>query len=695
MQAAQHHDQAEHRIGKYVIVGRIGKGGMGMVYRGLDEALEREVAIKTLTAEGSLDEESRARFQIEAKAAARLQHPNIVTIYESGEDRGLAYIAMELLPGADLESLLRSGEPLLLQEKLEIVLQICRGMAYAHEHGIVHRDIKPANIHLLDDGTVKIMDFGIAKVGGSGVTKVGMLIGTLSYMSPEQIRGQALDGRSDVFSVGVILFQLLAGKRPFPGQGSDVLYKIVQEPTPSLDVELGSAGPRLEGLMEKALAKSVDDRYADATELADELQSVLDWYGESAVPPVLEADVEVLGSARRILKDGDPVETAELFEGIVERNPHSLQARRALRAASRALQRAESPSGAADVDYPELDATFGPAATHRSPQTFVQPATERARRPGGGGLALAAVGLLVTVGIGVMIWLAYGSGLFGPTVVRFLAQSEPAGARVFVDGVDTGVITNGIVELERDGSVAQLNVELRRDGFETAAQTLFLPLAEGVSVNLPLQVVLARVQVASDPPGAAIELDGRGLGPTPSEVALDPATAHMIRLTKPGYRSREVQIEAGEPPPELSVTLERIGPPGKVSVTSAYPIDIVLGGKRLATGERSPTVSLPAGRHTLTLRAAAVFLDQQVHVTVQEGGQVRLQTPATGELNVRATPGNCKVFVGTTFVDYPPILNRRIVAGQHTLSFQWPDGAEKKRTVSVKAGVDAYVTERK
>ena len=113
------------------------------------------------------------------------------------------------------------------------------------------------------------------------------------------------------------------------------------------------------------------------------------------------------------------------------------------------------------------------------------------------------------------------------------------------------------------------------------------------------------------------------------------------------------------------------------------------------TGQRSPTVSLPAGRYTLTLRAAAVLLDQRVNVTVKEGGQVRLQTPATGELNVRATPGNCKVFVGNTFVDYPPILNRRIVAGQHTVSFRWPDGVEKKRTVTVKAGSDAYVTERK
>src|SRR5258706_362052 len=168
---------ARRKIGKYAVVGRIGRGGMGMVYRGWDEVLEREVAVKTLTVEGTLDQESRQRFQIEARAAARLQHANIVTVFELGEDRGLPFIAMELLPGVDLETLVRSGEPLLLEEKLEIMVQVLRGLHFAHEHGIVHRDIKPSNIRLLEDGTAKIMDFGIAKLGGTGVTKTGMMVG--------------------------------------------------------------------------------------------------------------------------------------------------------------------------------------------------------------------------------------------------------------------------------------------------------------------------------------------------------------------------------------------------------------------------------------------------------------------------------------------------------------------------------------
>src|SRR5260221_7970120 len=227
---------SKRTIGRYVVKGRIGRGGMGMVYRGLDEALEREVAVKTLTIEGTLDEESRQRFQIEAKAAAKLQHQNIVTVFELGEDRGVPFIAMEMLPGVDLEGLVRSGEELLLGEKLDIVVQVCRGLAYAHEHGIVHRDIKPSNIRLLDDGTAKIMDFGIAKLGGTQLTKAGMMVGTVHYMSPEQVRGKPLDGRSDVFSVGVILYELLAGRRPFKGAApTAILYKIVNEEPAPLD----------------------------------------------------------------------------------------------------------------------------------------------------------------------------------------------------------------------------------------------------------------------------------------------------------------------------------------------------------------------------------------------------------------------------------------------------------------------------
>ena len=399
------------RIGKYAVTGRIGRGGMGMVYRGYDEVLEREVAVKTLTLEGSLDEESRRRFSIEAKAAARLQHPNIITVYELGEDRGLPFIAMELLPGTDLETLMRSGEPLMLQEKLDLVIQVCRGLAYAHDHKVVHRDIKPSNVRVLDDGAIMIMDFGIAKLGGTGVTKTGMMVGTVHYMSPEQIRGQTLDGRSDLFSVGVILYELLAGRRPFPGQGpTEVLYKIIHDEPPELELaDPGAEAAGLRDTLRRTLAKDREQRPPTAARLADELAGILAGHLRSLSADTSPETRESVALSRRLLKEGRIDESVRRLREETESNPHSLEVRRALRAATREMRRREQPAAPVpEDDFPELDATYRPqAATLQAPATRVAPETvmrptvvrdgPRARRPAKM-LAGAAAVLVVAVG---------------------------------------------------------------------------------------------------------------------------------------------------------------------------------------------------------------------------------------------------------------------------------------------------------
>jgi predicted Ser/Thr protein kinase len=378
--AGQAEGRAKTRIGRYTVTGRLGRGGMGIVYRGYDDALERAVAIKVLTVEGALDEESRRRFEIEAKAAARLQHPNILTVYELGQDRGVPFIAMELLSGADLESLVRSGVPLLLPEKLDVVIQVCRGLAFAHEHGIVHRDMKPSNVRILDDGTAKIMDFGIAKLLGTSLTRSGMMVGTVHYMSPEQIRAQPLDGRSDVFSVGVMLYELLADRRPFVGEDpTQVLYKIVTEPAPELEADLGDLGPRLRGIVARAMAKDVDARFPGAAPLADELSEALAALTRAA--PLAHDGQETLALARRLLKDGRSSEGVDRLRGVVDRNPDSLEARRALRAATLQTAGAERAAETEAAGFPELQATFRPAVTATQPETGVYPATQHSPQP--------------------------------------------------------------------------------------------------------------------------------------------------------------------------------------------------------------------------------------------------------------------------------------------------------------------------
>ena len=187
-------------IGRYEVIERVGRGGMGVLYRGRDPVLDREVAIKVMAGDFSTDEVARSRFFREARASARLQHRNIVTIFEFAEDTGTPYIAMEFLRGQSLSQRLASQPPLTLVQKLDIVTQLLTGLHYAHEQGIIHRDVKPANVWLLDDGTVKLLDFGIAKIAASTMTSAGSVLGSAFYMAPEQVSGREVDGRADVFA---------------------------------------------------------------------------------------------------------------------------------------------------------------------------------------------------------------------------------------------------------------------------------------------------------------------------------------------------------------------------------------------------------------------------------------------------------------------------------------------------------------
>ncbi len=263
------------RVGKYEVRSEVGRGAMGEVYVARDTVLEREVALKVM-ADSISDSDLKERFVTEAKAVARLQHPNIVTVYDFGHDaHGAAFIAMELLKGQDLERRLRQGAPSLV-EALEVVAQVCRGLAHAHTHHIVHRDVKPANVFVTGDGLVKIMDFGVARWAQSAQkTRTGTVMGTATYMSPEQLRGQKIDGRSDIFSLGVLLYRLLSGRQPFTGDDIHrIFFQILNTRPPPLLLD-GEHVPELQQILDRALEKSADDRYPTAGEMAEDLVGFL------------------------------------------------------------------------------------------------------------------------------------------------------------------------------------------------------------------------------------------------------------------------------------------------------------------------------------------------------------------------------------------------------------------------------------
>jgi serine/threonine protein kinase len=265
------------RIGRYKILGELGRGAMGVVYKAEDPALDRVVALKTISlaaADGRKDYEKR--FMLEAKAAGKLTHPNIVTIFDFGEEDDLAYMAMELLEGTELRARMREGT-IPAAEAVDIALQVAEGLAFAHEHGIVHRDVKPGNIMLLERGPVKIMDFGIARMRHADhKTSAGMVLGTPRYMSPEQITGQPVDQRSDIFSLGVVLHEMLTGGSLFAGQDVDQIAHNVNYLEHSPPSRSNPEVPQmLDFVVARALKKDPAVRYQDTYEMCADLRDAL------------------------------------------------------------------------------------------------------------------------------------------------------------------------------------------------------------------------------------------------------------------------------------------------------------------------------------------------------------------------------------------------------------------------------------
>jgi len=266
---------AQGSIGKYEIRRELGHGAMGVVYEAYDPAIKRVVALKTIRADQLSGEQADtviARFRREAQAAGRLNHPNIVSIYDFGEDAGVWYIAMEMVQGRELKACFDAEERFKIGDVVRLMSQILAALDYSHKQGVIHRDIKPANIFLLDDGSVKVADFGIAHIESSNLTQVGTVLGTPSYMSPEQIMGLPVDGRSDLFSTGVILYQFLTGERPFAGSATTTMQKVLKEdplPPSTLNVQLPAA---LDAVVRKAIAKRAEERYQSAQEFANALR---------------------------------------------------------------------------------------------------------------------------------------------------------------------------------------------------------------------------------------------------------------------------------------------------------------------------------------------------------------------------------------------------------------------------------------
>jgi len=663
-------------FGRYEVRDTIGRGAMGVVYLAEDPLIGRKVAIKVVEAHKGLDDEEldqlRARFEREFQSAGRLSHPNIVGVHDVGQEDGDSFIAMEYVAGESLHSILAEGRAFSFKEIADLTLQLCSGLDYAHEFGIVHRDIKPGNILITREGRPKITDFGVAKVATTNLTRTGTVVGTPAFMSPEQVTGHPVTGAADQFSLAVMIYQMLTGERPFTGENpTTIMYKIVHEkPLPPSALNAMVPGPVDQALI-KALAKNPTERYPTCMELAEALRAAL-----GAAP----ADSTLVVSTAQTAAS-----TAQTDETVVDPS----------------LQRALPPIAAAQ------------------------------KRQGLRVIGLAAAGVAV-IGLAIAAW-AYSLGAFGgdSTVP---AQPEPAAAitpvpvtqsltieagdgwRVWVNGGDSGVVTPGTVELSGTTGDEML-VELRAAGLPTVSSSFTLggdllePWApeeaamaavasggeDGASAEDPAAEPLM-FTIVSNPPGATVTFDGDRLEqPTPVEVAIDPTAEHSVAIDLEGYNRSGLafttdNLNAGQlESRRLEFPLTPSIPPGFVQIDDpGYPVVVTVtpaAGGRSSSFPASSThrISLTPGRYTVELSAPSVFwAGERRDVTVESEQAVALTVPRVVTVQVAAVPGNCTVSIDDVEVGATP-FPQMITVGTHKFTWNWEaiGRGTKERQVSV------------
>ncbi len=548
-------------VGKYEIAEKIGVGGFGTVYKGRDPFIKRLVAIKTCQSD---DEEIKKRFFREAEFAGNLHHPNITTIYDFGvTEDGTPYIVQEFLTGEDLDHLIKRKTPLSLNRKVRILLDVCEGLGYAHAAGIIHRDIKPANIRILDDGTVKIMDFGIAKsmISPSTLTQTGITLGTASYLAPEQIRGETLDARTDLFSLGVVAYEIFAGQKPFGGDHiSTVLYKIMNE-TPPRPGELDpQVPPSLDRAVFRALEKDRAHRYATCSEMKSDLAAALKQIADDV--PTLPTSRRPALDADSLRRDSEPTKPTP-SEGVSRRES--------------APTTSEPPSPAAPWTATVADVRL---RLEKTSEPIVTPARERR-----GALRLfAAAAAVLLVVVGGVFYTLRGRVPKAPAIVEpaatptaipvapptavpvptpeapatpavsnpeTVAEAVPlsltitfesnANALLSVDGkLHRGLPAPVRVSLKAGRHMAVFEVPgymKKSESFEVGPGG-----PSSVRVNFPPWGIL---DVGSEPSGAEVLIDGAVSGKTPLKKPLTVGT-HMVEIRLVGYESSSGKQEVRE-----------------------------------------------------------------------------------------------------------------------------------------------------
>jgi serine/threonine-protein kinase len=581
---------------------------LGVLYRARDHALERDVALKMMLVDFTLDPAARTRFEREAKAVARLQHRNVVTIHELGEADGAPFIVMEFLSGRDLEMIMHADTGLSLPDKLDLVSQLCEGLGYAHEQGIVHRDIKPGNIRVLEDGTVKILDFGIAKFAVSSVTQSGTIMGTPSYMAPEQIMGQPVDGRADLFSAGVLLYELLCGKKPFVGDApTAVVYQIMHVEPSSVRGTVPELPEAVEEIVARALKKNPDERYSRASEMAADLQMV---------KMMLDLPIRADAAGR----------SAELGNTATLR----------LHATSLRPKTGPAPGTSSEILNVPMRRSAVEAAADAAPRSDTT-------KIGGRGLMMGVAAFVIAIAVLAGVFALRGQ------------KAAPAAAPVPAPAP---------APREAGGSAPAAKAE---------AGDVFV--------------------VSSVPAGARILLNGTDTGKvTPAGVPIDSKVPNSLEVSLKGYQPITMRIsDADLRLGSHEFKFVRDVNPVKLTISAAYPFEVLQGSKVLSPAANRHTVTVQPGGGSVTVRSKDYLLSAPVPVDFQRS-QMEVALPAPGTLAVFAAAETCSVIVDGQDLGNPPIPRKNVAPGSHTVVLKCPDGRQDTQKVTIGPGERTPVT---
>ena len=608
---------AQEKVGRYEVIGELGKGAMGLVYKALDPTIGRTVALKTMRTDvhGMESEEMLKRFQNEARAAGVLNHPNLITVYDAGEQDGLFYIAMEMMEGITLHSMLVQQHTLPAEKIIEISRQVLAGLDYAHAHGVIHRDVKPANIMIAADGTAKIMDFGIAKAGG-GMTSAGQVLGTPNYMAPEQVKGRPLDGRSDLFSYGVILYEMATGEKPFTGQNvTTIIYKIIhEEPIPPRELDV-TIHPGLSAVIQRALAKNPDERYQRGSELTRDLENYKSLGGTgdttSVIPPAQPFPMG-MDSNKTVAMPS----TGAQQEAVARAE--------AMAAAAGGVAVATAPGSGS---YPVMAEPPAPPALPKLDNVSSLPKKAPARAAGPNRTRQVLVGVLVLV-MGVAAF--FGWRMWQERQAQNVAQAE------------IGVAPTNTTPTPDPTTATPTNTTTPPANTQTTPPPPKPSAAKGTTTPPPRPSTAGMVSLSSKPAGAHIFIDGHDSGKvTPAQFAAEKGE-HEIKLKKDGYKDITTKatikpggtfaysptLEAGSNDSGFGKIKHIFGggdkiPEGKGEIkVKAHPKEakITVDGKALDGGKGffSP------GKHQLTVSAGG-YKTLQKTVTVEAGKAAELE----------------------------------------------------------------------